>query len=72
LHDAVQLEALGIPTALIITQPFVPIVAAFAPTIGASGYLGCIVPHPVSSKSDEILQQYANSVIDQVVSKLTA
>ncbi len=71
MHDAVQFEALGIPTALVITDQFPPIVAGFAPTIGAAGYLGCEVPHPVSSQSEDTLRQYAARVADEVVARLT-
>lgn len=72
MHDAIQLEALGVPSALVITEPFRPIVAGFAPTIGAAGYLGCEVPHPVSPLGEDKLREYAARVADEVVARLTA
>lgn len=72
MHDAIQFEAKGIPSALIITEPFRPIVAGFAPTIGAAGFIGCEVPHPVSTQDDVSLQKIAKHVADAVVAQLSA
>ncbi len=71
MHDAVQIEANGVPAALIITEPFWKIVNAFAPTIGAPGYASVIaVPHPVSSKDDGELRRLAASIVADVARAL--
>lgn len=73
MHDAVQLEALGVPAVLLITEPFWRICESFAPTIGAPGYGSIVsVPHPVSSKSDDELQKLALSVADEAARLLTS
>jgi hypothetical protein len=72
LHDAIQFEAKGIPSALIITEPFRPIVAGFAPTIGAAGFIGCEVPHPVSTQNEAALRVIAARVADAVIAQLSA
>ena len=72
MHDAVQLEQLGVPAALIVTEPFVAIADSFSPTIGAAGYPSVAVPHPVSSKDDETLRKYASAIVDQVEQLLSA
>ena len=72
MHDAVQLEALGIPAVLIISEPFWRIAEAFAPTVGAPGYASIVsVPHPVASKSPDELHTLALSIVDQIVLLLT-
>ena len=48
-----------------------PIAAAFAPTIGADGYTGVTVPHPVSSIDDDTLRDYAERIVDEVERRLT-
>lgn len=66
------MEALGIPAMLVITEPFEPIVASFAPTIGMDDYPAVKVPHPVSSLDDDDLRKLASTVIDEAVERLTA
>ncbi len=73
MHDAVQMEAHGVPTALIITEPFAPIVVGFAPTVGMAKYTGSImVPHRVATMDDDDLHKLADSVIDEAIACLTA
>jgi hypothetical protein len=71
LHDAVQFELAGVPSALIITEPFRPIVAKFAPTIGAAGFQGCEVRHPVSTLNEQELKAIAAGVVEDVLRRLT-
>ena len=67
------MEAKGIPSTLIITEPFAPIVAGFAPTVGMEEYTASIkVPHRVSTMDDDDLRKLADSVIDEAVAHLTA
>jgi hypothetical protein len=67
LHDAVQIEAHGVPAVLLITEPFWKIVESFAPTVGAPGYSSVVaVPHPVSSKGEDELRRLAESIVDEV------
>ena len=66
------MEARGIPTALVITEPFAPIVAGFAPTVGMEEYTGSIkVPHRVAQMDDDGLRKLADSVIDEAIACLT-
>ena len=71
MHDAIQMEALGVPAMLLITDPFVPIVASFAPTIGMDDYPAVAVPHPVAPLDDDGLRKLASTVIDEAVARLT-
>ena len=66
------MEGYGVPTALIITEPFAPIVANFAPTVGMAEYTGSImVPHRVATMDDEDLRKLADSIIDEAIACLT-
>jgi hypothetical protein len=67
------MEAHGIPTALVITEPFAPIVASFAPTVGMEKYAGTVmVPHRVATTTDEGLKKLAESIISTVKECLTS
>ncbi len=67
------MEAHGIPTALVITEPFAPIVAGFAPTVGMEEYAGSIkVPHRVAQMDDDDLRKLADSIIDEAIACLIA
>ncbi len=71
MHDAVQMEGYGVPTALIITEPFAPIVANFAPTVGMAEYTGSImVPHRVATMDDDDLRKLADSIIEEAIACL--
>tara|TARA_B100000686_G_C16720845_1_gene934852 strand:+ start:731 stop:943 length:213 start_codon:yes stop_codon:yes gene_type:complete len=66
------MEAYGVPSSLIITEPFAPIVAAFAPTVGMAEYASTImVPHRVATMDDDDLRKLADSVVDEVIACLT-
>ena len=71
MHDAVLLEARGVPAALVVTEPFVDVAARFAPTVGAPGYPSAAVPHPISSVDEDDLRKYASAVADKVATLLT-
>ena len=70
MHDALQLEALGVPAAVVVTEPFTVLVGSFARTLGAPGYPPMVVPHPISSKDDEHLRKMADGVADAVAAQL--
>ena len=71
LADAIKMEAAGIPSTVLISDVFVGHVASFASALGLPGYHSAVVPHPVSSKSDEQLAAYSSAVLDQVALQLT-
>jgi hypothetical protein len=71
LGDAIKMEGAGIPSTVVISDVFVSHIASFAVTMGLPGYHSAVVPHPVSSKSDEQLALYAEAVVDQVALQLT-
>lgn len=64
------MEALGVPSMLLITEPFTPIVKSFAPTVGMDDYPAVTVPHPVAPLDDDNLRKLATAVIDEAVERL--
>jgi hypothetical protein len=71
LGDAIKMEIAGIPSTVLISDVFIGNIASFADTMGMPGYHSAVVPHPVSSKSDQQLAAYAAAVVDQVAVQLT-
>jgi hypothetical protein len=71
LHDAVQFERLGIPATLVMTEPFQGLAAGFAAKLGAPGYPGVMVPHPVAVRDETYLEDLARRIVDDVVKHLT-
>ena len=66
MHDAIQLERLGVPSTVIITEPFSGLVAQFAATLGMPEYPVIALPHPVSSRDDDTLRLLATQVAADV------
>ena len=57
---------------LMVTEPFLPVVASFAKTVGMAQYPAAVaVPHPVAPLDDDDLKKLASTVIDSALAKLT-
>lgn len=54
-----------------MTEPFQGLAAQFGATLGAPAYPSVLVPHPVSTKSEEYLRKLADRVAPDVVARLT-
>jgi hypothetical protein len=62
LHDAIQMEKLGVPSTVVISDPFVGHIARFATNLGMPNYHSLVVPHPVASRNDAHLRRLAAAV----------
>ena len=71
MHDAIQLERLGVPSTVVHTSVFEDIRTAFARTLGAAGYPAAVVPHPMATRSLVELERIAADVVPRVVELLT-
>ncbi len=71
LGDAIKMEIAGVPSTVLISEVFIGNIASFAMAMGMPGYHAAVVPHPVSSKDDAQLAQYAADVTEQVALQLT-
>ncbi|HET9692627.1 MAG TPA: hypothetical protein VFP61_15880 [Acidimicrobiales bacterium] len=52
MHDLITFERLGIPTAVVITDPFIATAHAIAELDGMTDYRPLVAPHPITSRSD--------------------
>lgn len=66
MHDGITFERLGIPSAVIITEPFIPAAQAITDLDGLPDYGYVAIPHPVTSLSVEELAERARDVAWQV------
>lgn len=71
MHDGIELERLGIPTAVICTDEFVASARAQAAICGNPGYPFAVVPHPVGSLTRDELAKRAAEAVPQVIAILT-
>jgi hypothetical protein len=66
LHDAVTAERLGVPAIAVMTERFVSAAELMARVLGMPGYPFVIIPHPVSSATDDGLLDMAKIAADGV------
>jgi len=65
VHDTVDLESRGVPTAFVATTEFRDGAEAQARALGADP-LGVYVPHPIQDRSDEEMREIAEAAFDAV------
>ena len=70
MHNATQLEKLGIPTAVLCTRPFDKTAESMAKRRGFPNYRYVLVEHPLSSARPEGIQARARKALPEVISIL--
>jgi hypothetical protein len=71
VHDGIELERRGVPTAVICTDEFVASARAQAAICGDPDYPFVVVPHPIGSLAPAELRARARAAVDQVIAILT-
>jgi hypothetical protein len=71
VRDAVDLEALGVPTVAIHTEVFMNSALAHTTAFGRPDLRFVSVRHPIAAVSDEELQERALAIVDSVAQLLT-
>ena len=66
MHDGIEMERLGIPTASIITHVFLPTAKAMTRMMGVPEYEFVVAEHPLSSLTDEQCREKAEEIADHV------
>ncbi len=66
MHDGIEMERLGIPTASIITHVFLNTAKAMTRMMGVPDYEFVVAEHPLSSLSDDECRARAESIADDV------
>jgi hypothetical protein len=59
LHDAITAERLGVPALAVMTERFVSAAELMSRVLGMPGYPFVVIPHPVSSATDDDLRDMA-------------
>ncbi len=67
MHDGIELEKLGVPSAVLITNEFVNQAKAIAEIQGIPDYPFAIVPHPIGRLTPEALKGRAETAIPQIL-----
>jgi hypothetical protein len=68
LLDGIVMEKLGVPTAVVTTEPFISSGKAMALSHGIPDYPFAVIPHPIAATEISILHSWADKVVDQIVS----
>ena len=70
MHDGIELERRGVPTAVICTDEFVQSAKAQAAICGNPDYPFVVVPHPIGSLTADELRDRAKIAAPQVIELL--
>ena len=67
MHDGIELEKLGVPSAVLITSEFVNQAKAIAEIQGIPDYPFAIIDHPIGRLTPEALKGRAEAAIPQIL-----
>jgi len=67
MHDAIRLETSGIPTAVLVTTVFLHEAKVQREALGMTAIEPVVVTHPLSTLSNEQLDERAAEALEQVV-----
>ena len=71
MHDGIELERRGVPTAVICTDQFIASAKAQAEICGNPSYPFVVVAHPIGSLTPAELRDRAKTAAPQVIEVLT-
>ena len=67
MHDGISLEALGVPTAVIVTSEFVHEAKVQRAALGMQGIVPVVIQHPLSSLTEDEIKARAAAALPQVL-----
>ena len=67
MHDAISLESLGMPAAVVVTTTFVHEARVQREALGMKDIVPVVIEHPLSSLSDEEIRGRAEQALGQVI-----
>jgi len=70
--DGIVMEKLGVPTAVICTEPFISSGKAMAVAHGFPDYPFAVIPHPINATAYEVLDRWVEDSLPEVVRLLVA
>ena len=72
MHDAIQLEKMGLPSAVICTEPFISSAKAMSAIGGIPDYPFIVLPHPLGVLDADALREQAVKAAPEVLQILLA
>lgn len=66
MHDAITLEEKGLPTAVIVTTAFLHEAQVQRAALGMETLHPVVIQHPLSTLSDEAIEERAQSAVSQI------
>ena len=72
MHDGIELEKRGVPTAVICTDPFISSAVAMSKLGGIPSYPFVALPHPLGSLTPDTLRERAIQAAPEVLRILLA
>lgn len=66
MHDSVELEARGLPTAVIVTTEFLLEARTQRDALGMSGLEPVVIAHPLSSLTDEEITRRVEEALPRI------
>jgi hypothetical protein len=66
MHDAMSLESLGVPTAVIVTSEFVHEAKLQRAALGMEALVPVVIAHPLSSLTDPDIRARALDALPQI------
>ena len=66
MHDGIEMEKLGIPTASIVTHVFINTANAMTKMMGVPGFDYVVAQHPLSSLTDSEVKARAEELAPEV------
>jgi hypothetical protein len=66
VHDGIEMEKLGIPTASIVTHVFINTANAMTRMMGVPDFQYIVAQHPLSSLTDEEIKERAAQLAPEV------
>ena len=70
MHDAISLESLGVPTAVVITAEFVREAELQRAALGMNAIAPVVIDHPLSTLDDAAIRRRAAQALPGVLSAL--
>jgi hypothetical protein len=71
VHDIVDLEARGIPSAFVASTEFVVAADTQARALGFDAVARVFVPHPIQDRTDDEMRALADAAFDEIWASVT-
>ncbi|MEL7208736.1 MAG: UGSC family (seleno)protein, partial [Actinomycetota bacterium] len=71
VHDAIELEALGIPAVVVTTTMFEPVATTLSANFGLADSRRLVLPHPLGGTDEATLDRWADAAVDELLALFT-